>query len=184
MATINNEEIRNAYNYLATIDIILNKEISQVNGNKSYLDKIVPQQIVRVYSLKEKTALTFTDNLMRTAYENSIINLVATFEKVVFTKYKTAYGKIKSIVGNQASRPLDYFRSRENFVNGNIDKLSGIIYLIEGNLSAELLNKLKLIKDHRNYIAHGKRDSAPPAIELKLSEMAKILDDVIKEIES
>lgn len=54
----------------------------------------------------------------------------------------------------------------------------------EGHLSAELLNKLKLIKDHRNYIAHGKRDTAPPAIELKLSEMAKVLDDVIKEIES
>ena len=184
MATIANEEIRNTYNYLATLDNILSREISQVNGNKSYLDKIVPQQIAKVYSLKEKTALTFTDNLTRTAYENSVVNLVSTFERVVFAKYKTTYGKIKSIVGNQVTRPLDYYKSRENFANGNIDKLSGIIYLLEGHLSAELLLKLKMIKDHRNYIAHGKRDTAPPAIEFKLSEMAKILDDVIKEIES
>jgi len=183
MVTINNDEIRNTYNYLATIDNILIKEISQVNGNKSYLDKIVPQQIARVYSLKEKTALSFTDNLTRTAYENSVVHLVATFERVAFSKYRTAYGKIKSVVADQVTKPLDYYKSRENFVNGNIDKLSGLIYLIEGHLSSDLLHKLKLIKDHRNYIAHGKRDTAPPAIELKLSEMAKVLDDVIKEIE-
>lgn len=113
-----------------------------------------------------------------------MVNLVATFERVAFAKYKTAYFRIKGVVGDQVKRPLDYFKSRENFKNGNIDKLSGIIYLVEGHLSPELLNKLKLIKDHRNYIAHGKLDTVQPAVELKLSEIAEILDDVIKEIES
>ena len=184
MVTINNEEIRDAFNYLATIDNILSKEIRQVNGNKYYLDKIVPEQIVKVYSQKEKTAITFADNLTRTAYENSVVTLVSTFERVAFAKYKTSYGTIKNVVTTHSTRPLDYFKSRENFVNGSIDKLSGIIYLIEGHLSTELLDKLKILKDHRNYIAHGKRDSAPPAVEMKLSEIAKTLDEVISEIES
>ena len=183
MVTINNEEIRDTFNYLATIDNILSKEVRQVNGNKYYLDKIVPEQIVKVYSQKEKTAITFADNLTRTAYENSVVTLVATFERVAFAKYKTSYGTIKNVVANHAIKPLDYYKSRESFVNGNIDKLSGIIYLIEGHLSTELLEKLKIIKDHRNYIAHGKRDTAPPSVEMKLSEIAKTLDDVIKEIE-
>jgi len=184
MAAINNEDLRDTYNYLATIENILNKEIKQVAGNKYYLDKIVPEQIIKVYSQKEKTAITFADNLSRTAYENSVVTLVATFERIAFAKYKTSYGRLKSLVGKQATKPLDFFKARENFVFGNIDKLAGIISLIEGFLSSELLEKLKIVKDQRNYIAHGKRDTAAPSIELSLSEIAKTLDEVIKEIEN
>lgn len=79
---------------------------------------------------------------------------------------------------------MDYYKSRELFLNVSIDKLSGIIYLIEGHISSDLLQKLKKLKDHRNYVAHGKRDVASPAVEMKLDEIAKILDDVIREIES
>lgn len=184
MVTINNEVLRDTFYYLATIDNILQKEVRQINGNKYYIDKIVPEQITKVYSQKEKTALTFADNLTRTAYENSVVSLVATFERIVFAKYRTSYGTLKNVVSVNATRPLDYFRSRENFINGNIDRLSGIIYLIEGHVAVELVQKLKLIKDHRNYIAHGKRDVAPPDVELTLDEMAKVLDEVIREIEN
>jgi hypothetical protein len=184
MVTINNEDLRDTFNYLATIDNILQKEVRQISGNKHYIDKIVPEQIAKVYSQKEKTALMFADNLTRTAYENSVVSLVATFERVVFAKYRTSYGTLKNVVSASAVRPLDYFKSRENFINDSIDRLSGIIYLIEGHITNELLQKLKQIKDHRNYIAHGKRDVAPPDVELKLEEMAKVLDEVIREIEN
>lgn len=184
MATLNNEDLRNAYHFVATIENLLQKEIRQIRGNKSYLDKIVPEELVKVYSLKEKTALSFADGLFRTSYENSVVTLVSTFEKVVFTKYKTTVGTIRGIVAAHAAKPMDFYRSRENFVNGSIDKLSGIIYLIEGHITNDLMDKLKIIKDHRNYIAHGKRDVAPPAVELKLSEIAKTLDEVIEEIEA
>jgi hypothetical protein len=184
MVTINNEDLRDTFNYLSTIDNILQKEVRQISGNKHYIDKIVPEQLAKVYSQKEKTALMFADNLTRTAYENSVVSIVATFEKVVFAKYRTSYGTLRNIVSASAVRPLDYFKSRENFINDSIDRLSGIIYIIEGHISNELLQKLKQIKDHRNYIAHGKRDVAPPDFELKLDEMAKVLDEVIREIEN
>ncbi len=184
MVTINNDDLRETFNYLATIDNILQKEVRQINGNKYYIDEIVPEQIANIYSQKAKTALMFADSLSRTAYENAVVSLVATFEKVVFAKYRTSYGTIKSLVSVNAVRPLNYFRSRGNFINDKIDSLSGIIYLIEGHIDNELFATLKLIKDHRNYIAHGKREVTPPAVEMKLSEMAKTLDDVIREIES
>ena len=50
MVTINNEDLRDTFNYLATIDNILQKEVRQINGNKHYLDKIVPEQITKVFS--------------------------------------------------------------------------------------------------------------------------------------
>ena len=183
MVTINNVDLKNVYHYLATIDNVIQKEIRQVNGNKSHLDKMVPEQLSQVYSMKQKTALMFVDNLTRTTYENSVISLVATFERVVFLKYRTSYGTIKTVVNTHSIKPLEYFNSRERFINDSIDTLSGIIYLIDGIIDNELLNNLKIIKDHRNYIAHGKRDSEPPAVEFSIDEIAKTLDEVIREIE-
>lgn len=184
MVTINNDELRDVYNYIATIENIITKETRSISGNKYYLDKIVPENIVKVYSQKEKSAMIFADNLTRTTYENSMVMLVATFERVVFSKYKATYGSIKNTVKVNVRKPLDYFNSREKFVNGNIDKLSGIINLLEGQISKNLLENLKKIKNHRNYLAHGKRDTAPPSVEFKLSEAAKVLDDVINKIEN
>jgi hypothetical protein len=184
MVTINNEDLRNAFHYLATIDNVLQREIRLINGNKFHLDKIVPEYLAGIYSSKEKTALAFADRMARTAYDSAVVNLVAVFERVVFAKYKATYGALKGVVRNNAPYPLDYYRSRENFLNGNIDRLSEIIYLIEGHIPAGLLQKLKLLKDHRNYIAHGKRDVAPPAVEMKLADIAKTLDEVIREIEA
>ncbi len=184
MVTINNDVLRETYNYLATIDNILRKEVKHIIGNKNYIDKIVPFHLSRIYSNKEKTALNFADNLTKIAYENSVVSIVATFERVIFAKYRTTYGSIKKLVSTNAAKPLDYFKSKENFINDKIDKLSGIIYLIESYLPPQLLQQLKVIKDHRNYIAHGKRDVAPPSVEMELNIMAKLLDDIIREIEN
>lgn len=183
MVTINNEDLKSIYHYLATIDNVIQKEIRRVNGNKAHLDKMVPEQLSMIYSTKEKTALTFVDNLTRTAYDNSVIALCATFERVVFAKYRTTYGNLKTVVSTNAQKPLDYFDSREKLINDDIKYLSEIIYLIEGKIDSDLLDKLKTIKDHRNYIAHGKRDSEPPAVEYPIDVIASTLDEVVREIE-
>lgn len=183
MAVINNEDILHTFHYLSTLDNILKKEIRMVNGNKSYIDKIVPENLVKVYSQKGTVASEFVDNLSRTSYEASLITLVASFERIIFAKYKTAYGTIKSYVGELEIRPLDYFRSKERFVNGSIDKLHAIIDLIEGHVEDQLFQKLKGIKEHRDYIAHGKRFGKPPAFELTIEEIAVVLDNIILEIE-
>jgi hypothetical protein len=183
MAVLNNEAIRETYNYVATIENIVKKEVRQVSGNKSYIDKIVPEHLKRVYSLKEKMASEFSDSLSRTSYESSVISLVASFEKVVFSKYKTSYGTIKGIVKDSSNERFDYFKSRERFVDGTIDKLHAIIELIEGHINNDLMEKLKIIKEHRDYIAHGKRFGKEPDTGFSLIQVAEILDGVISEIE-
>lgn len=183
MVTINNEQLRDVYHYLLTIENIVQKEIKSVKGNKSHLDKLVPEQLSKVYTIKEKTALTFVDNLTRATYDNAVMAIVATFEKIVFAKYRTSYGSIKALINNHAVKPLDYFDSKEKFVNDKIEYLSGIFNLLDGQIDKGLFDKLKVIKEHRNYIAHGKRDSKPPAVEITIDEIAYILDSIIREIE-
>lgn len=183
MAIINNEELGESLNYHLTIENIIAKEIRTINGNKSHLDKIVPENITQVYSKKEKDAQYFVKNLYKSFYESSVISLVSSFEKVVFTKYKASYGSIKTLVGANCNKPLDYYKSRERFVNGNLDKLHGILDLIDGHIEVNLFEQLKKIKAQRDFYAHGKRFGEAPSVEPKLEEIATILDKIIFEIE-
>lgn len=181
--TINNDNLKDTFHQVATIEAALKKELSQVQYNKSHLDKLVPSHLAGVYSTKMKLATDFVDAVSRTSYEGAVVLLVATFERVVFSKYRNSYGLLKTVVKNHSSRPLDYFQSREKFVNDSIDRLAAIIALLDGIINPDLMQKLNTIKEHRNYIAHGKRDAAPPAVEYSIEDLTKILDDVILEIE-
>jgi hypothetical protein len=181
--TINNEQLKETFHQVVTIQTALSKDVSQVKLEKNNLYKFVPSYLAKIYSSQYKKATEFADSVTKAAYESSVVLLVATFERVIFAKYRTSYGALKNVVRDHSQRPLDYYLSREKFINTSIDKLAAIIDLFDGHIDAELMNKLKIIKEHRNYIAHGKRDSLPPAVEYSIEEIAKTLDDVILEIE-
>ncbi len=181
--TINNETLRNTFYYVITIQNALDKEFDKVQGNKSHLDKLVPEFLVGIYSQKLDKALGFKDNITQTAYNSAIILLVATFEKVVFAKYRTACGNFRKVLQDHTAKTIDYYKSREQFINSSIDKLAVIIELISGHLDNALLIELNNIKDHRNFLAHGQRDRTAPTVELPINVVAKTLDDVITEIE-
>lgn len=180
---INNEELRTTFHAVIAIQTALNKELVHVTGNKSHIDKLVPEYLVKTYSLKDKTAQAFSDNINNNAYDGAVVLLTATFERIVFSKYSTAYGSFKSVLQDSAKKPIDYFDSRERFVNDSYNWLADIIMLLDGIIDADLLKDLKTIKDHRNYIAHGKRTSTPPVVEFPIEKIAKTLDSVILEIE-
>ncbi|MBS1778024.1 MAG: hypothetical protein JST70_01785 [Bacteroidetes bacterium] len=182
MVTINNEDVRETYHYLLTLNVIVEKDFQHVKGNKSHLNKLVPSQLSGLYSQKQQDALKFTDGVTRTLYDASVVALVTSFERAVFAKYRTSYGTLRGVVRDSAAPPLDFFHSRERFINDSIDKLAGILSLIDGIIDDPTMEKLKQIKDHRNYIVHGKRDSIAPAIELDIDTIAKTLDNAITSI--
>ena len=103
MAIIN-EELE-TFNYLATIENILQKETRQVSGNKSYVDKIVPEHLLGIFSHKLPKAEAFSDNLNKTFYESAVIALISIFERIVFSKYRTSYGKIRTVVKENSDKP-------------------------------------------------------------------------------
>lgn len=184
MATINNGDLQDVYIYVSTVEYVINREITAINGNKSHIDKIVSESLTGIYSKKENKASDFVRNLKRTTTEAFLISLVSVFERVVFAKYKTSYGAIKTTIGSSKDTTIDFYRTREKIVGDASDKLHAIINIIDGQIDGELLRKLKIIKEYRDFIAHGKRFGAEPAVSLTLSEIATTLDKIISEIEA
>lgn len=182
MVAIENDDLRETYHCFLTLRNILDRDLPKVLNEKSYIDNLVPEDLKGIYSKKQASALRFKDAIEIQLYENSVVALVTTFEKIAFAKYRTSYGTLKTVVAEKAEHPLDYFASRERFVNTGIDKLAGIFYLIEGIIDAETMEKLVVIKEHRNYIVHGKRDSEPPSVEYDIDTIARFLDKAISEI--
>ena len=65
MASLKNEEIRETFFYLSTLENVLNKEIHSVDGNKSNLNKIVPENIQNLHSDKKEKANSFMLSLSK-----------------------------------------------------------------------------------------------------------------------
>jgi len=182
MAQIANEVLRTTYNYLLTVENILKKEGVKISSDKSYLDKIVPESITTIHSQNQQKTKKFFDNLIHLINQNAILTLVYTFENLVFSKYDNSYGEIKKIVKNGTPVSIAYYKSREKFLKGQLDGLSGIINLIEGQININDLEELKKIKEQRNFIAHGKR-FATPSFDLNLSQVVLVLDNVLTQID-
>lgn len=183
MAVINNVDLRNELIRLLTLSNIIQREIRIIGLNKSHINKIVPEEYASIYSSELKKSVMFADSLVNSIYESSVISLFSVFEKIVFAKYRTTYGELRKVVNVHSVKPLDFYNSREKFIFDSIDNLAGILYLIDGKISVEQREQINIVKSQRNYFAHGKRDVAAPTKTLSLEEIAKILDDIILEIE-
>lgn len=181
---LNNLILKSTYDQLCTIEYCLEKDFKHVRTNKSYLDNLVPNHIRGIHTKKMDDAGKFIDSVAIIAYESAVIILIATFESIAFDKYKNTYGSLRTVVKDNASKPLSYFSAREKLVNDTYDKLSAIIKLVYGHINPTLFSNLEIVKSYRDYLAHGKRFAAPPPTKLSLLEIAKILDDVLLEIEN
>lgn len=185
MATIRNIELQTAYYHLSTIEKMVDREIANVRNNKQHLDKIVPSEIHGKHSSNYSEAQKYIDNISQLSYENAIIALVSTFEKIVFDKYRLTYGAIKTVINVHTQAPLNYYKIRERLVKSenDINRLHNIIELIKGFLPENLCLEVIKIKSYRDFLAHGKRYSSTIDIEPTLQQIAETLDKVLFEIE-
>jgi hypothetical protein len=180
---INNEDIKNTFHYVISIETALKKELAHVEGNKTHLDKLVPDYLKGVYSKKQNDAVEFKTNLIRTAYDSALVLLVASFERIMFAKYKTVCSQIEFFLEANKDLSVEYFIAKERFVNNSFTRLADLIKLIEGKIDGQLYDNLSAIKEHRNCIAHGSREGLLSAVDMTIEEIAQTLDSVITQIE-
>lgn len=129
---------------------------------------------------RKKHIATYFDELQKSIFDSSFLEMVAVFEKIAFSKIDNASGEIRRVVKDGYSKaPF-----RENAVSFVKDKedvynLSGLKKLVEGRISNELSDHFSEILEHRNYLAHGKRGIGKKST-LSIEEIYEILEEVLR----
>ncbi len=121
----------------------------------------------------------YFDSLYKRITDNAFTELIATFEKIVFSRIGNATGLTRKIV-------------RENYIIGNpfhiaissfikdsddINRLSSIHNILQGKIPDELSDSLGEIISYRNRITHGRRFGKETHLTLQnvLEILSKIL---------
>ncbi len=134
----------------------------------------------------------YFDQLRTEIEELYILNIITTFERMVFNKINNAYGVIKDIVTieynkrySKKNKPVPLYHSAVSFIKDkeDIHNLSGVRKVLEKQISEELLEDLKEIIEYRNWLSHGKRRNIGKASTLNIDEIKEILMKIIDEIE-
>jgi len=125
------------------------------------------------------------------------LDVVRTFESMVFELVGDASGNIKRIVNDSARAKagkritFPFQSSADRFVKikgedvqnpGDIRYLSDVKDILNGKIPHELYDSLDAIIRYRNWLAHGNRSSERPEYPGDLPHVVKILNDVLREI--
>lgn len=131
---------------------------------------------------RKKYIASYFDELQKSVFEYSFLEMVAVFENIVFSKIDNASGEIRQVVKNGYAK-APFRENAVSFVKNKEDvyNLSGLKKLVEGKISQELSDELSEILEHRNYLAHGKRGIGKKST-LTIEEVYEILEKVLRVI--
>lgn len=124
----------------------------------------------------------FFDDIKSKLSEFCFLDIVSTFEKLVFKKLENALGNARSIVKKKYSPKDPFGICVASFIKNKDDirYLGGLSHFLEGKLPKDLQTKLGEIIVYRNQLAHGERSGE--AIELTLDETVEILEAILDKV--
>jgi hypothetical protein len=121
----------------------------------------------------------YFDGLSQKVFDFCFLDLVASFERIIFNTIGNASGEIKGIVRDKYKRPSPFHMTAASFVKKQEDiyNLSGLKSLISEKLPKNNSEVLSEILEHRNWIAHGKRVGKQST--LNINELYNSLKDIL-----
>lgn len=181
--TVKYKDLLHVYNKHNTLMTLCTraKERAITDKNGSYLRNleldVIGKKNKREYEIKE-----YFDRIQKDLEENAILNLVATFEKLIFYKIPNTINNSKRILSSGYHPQEPFSSSIQSFIKKpeDIKNMSAILDILSGSISVTLENKLKEIVHHRNRIAHGKRFGREST--LTVPEALEKLDEVLESI--
>lgn len=166
------------------------KERIRRDGN--FAIRIIPARKGRKIQNESHITDDYFGQLYAEITELYILNIIATFERIVFQKIDNAYGEIRSIVTieydkrhSKKHKPAPLYHSAASFIKDKEDvhSLSGARKILENQITEESSEYLREIIEYRNWLSHGKRRNVGRASTLKIDEIKEILMKIIDEIE-
>ena len=171
--------VYNKHNTLLTL-CVKAKERAIADKTGKYLRELGLDILGKKKKQREGTIKDYFDGVQKDLEDNTILNLVATFEKLIFNNIPEAINNSKEILNTHYSNQAPFSSSIKSFVKNtqDINAVSAIQGILSGHISTSLGNTLKEIIDYRNRIAHGKRFGKESRI--TISETLEMLDEVLE----
>ncbi len=180
--TIKSKELIRIFNKHNMLLILCIKAKNRAVADKTdkYLTNLGLDSFRKKKKNRENMIKDYFDTVQKDLEDNTILNLVAAFEKLVFDSIPVAINQSKEILNNHYNKVEPFSSAIKALVKStqDINNISGIQNILSGNIPVTLENKLKEIIDYRNRIAHGKRFGKNS--KLTVWETLEKLDEVLE----
>ena len=180
--TIKSDELLHVFDKYKTLLILCLKAKEHALADKTgkYLIDIALDIVGKKKQKRENSIKEYFDTVQKDLEDNVILNLVAKFEKLVFTILPTAINNSKIILNSHYIGHEPFASSIKSFVKNtqDINNISGILNILSGSISVTTENRLKEIVDYRHRIAHGKRFGKES--QLTVLEVLETLDETLE----
>lgn len=184
MTPIKSHDLLSIYNNFLAIENIINyitnESIKRIQNNQDFLFTINFPFIgeIKQKNKQDSLRLKFTE-LSHFHRENTIISVVAEFERLIFIKINVSSVQIKDVVHNgyTTGHPMHTFRVAFVKEEEDIFNLTGFNKFLDSHPTTK--NELKEIIEFRNYLAHGKRLKVGQQSNKTLEQIITILDNIL-----
>ena len=184
MVAIKSQDLLAVYNnYLAIENIISyvkNEAIRRIQHNKDFLFTIKFPFVgeIKPKSKQDSLQVKFSE-LSQFHKENTILKVIAEFERLVFKKINSSSVLIKDAVntGYASGQPMHTFRISFVKEEEDIFNLSGFNKFLESHLIER--DELKEIIEFRNHLAHGKRLTIGQRSNKTIEQIIEKLDNIL-----
>jgi len=177
---INDELVRCYNNFIVLRNLCISgKERALADKSDNFLrHHKIPAEGLKKKDRKE-TIENYFDSLQQQIFDNSFVDLVAAFERIIFIKIGNSSGLLRRIVKENYSAQYPFSIAIEGFIKdaNTINRLSSIQKILDGGISNYLSEQLKNIIDYRNRITHGKRFGSETTLTMK--KTLEILNEVL-----
>ncbi len=184
MIQINSSDLQSAYNNFLSIENILdytsNEAIRRIQHNQDFLFTIKFPFIGEIKAKNKEDSLKIKfSEISQFLRENTMLIIVAEFERLVFEKINDSSVLIQNVVDNGylSGQPMHQFRTSFVKEENDIYNLKGFnaFLTIHPNIKIDLQE----IIDFRNYLAHGKRLKVGKNSNKTLEQIITTLDNIL-----
>lgn len=180
-----NEDLSDCYNnYLVMLKIcLMAKDRALSDKSNKYIFSLGGKLLGnKTTTNRSKNIEIFFDNLQQDLIDSYFINIVATFESIIFSKIPKAVGDTRKIVKDNYDEngPFGSVIGRFIKATNDFNNLSNIKELLRGKIPSCLFDVFDEIVNYRNRIAHGKRFGEETT--LNLEDLICNLDNIIQSI--
>jgi len=180
-----NEDLSDCYNnYLIMLKIcLMAKDRAVSDKSNKYIFSLGGKLLGnKTTTNRAKKIEIFFDSLQQDLIDSYFINIVATFEKIIFSKIPTAVGDTRKIVKDNYDEngPFGLVIGRFIKATNDFNNLSNIKELLRGKIPSDLFDGFDEIVNYRNRIAHGKRFGEETT--LNLEDLIYNLDNIIQSV--